>query len=437
MSGFGFFPGEGFFNAAANAAGSSGSILSPQVIRESARNFLANQSAGGPTVGRGSDLPIGVDDQKRMQEALDIANIWIEDKTQFPVTVTNADVAWSRRDWIDQSVNGWQKIVEPLAVGMVDALAKVMKEMGPQFENELGGSESDSDDASPALGFGAIPGMPNIPGFSVDSFLPIMRTFMGQLIATQLGQSIGSLALGLTGSHDAAVPLFENSGAHLIPQNIAIWGNGLEIPEQEIAIYMALREVAAQRLFAHTPWLRDYVRGLIESFGRGITVDIEAITSQAESAMNSGELDITNPESISLAINQGMFQPEQSNAQRAALAKLEVTFALIEGWIDHVVSAAAQDRLPSLASLQESYRRSRVESAPTQRLFASLVGLQISPRLTREASHFWSEVNTIGGIEVRDHRWEDPALLPTATELGDPAAFLSSTTVPDDLSGLI
>ena len=437
MSGFGFFPGEGFFNAAANAAGSSGSILSPQVIRESARNFLANQSAGGPTVGRGSDLPIGVDDQKRMQEAIDIANIWIEDKTQFPVTVTNADVAWSRRDWIDQSVNGWQKIVEPLAVGMVDALAKVMKEMGPQFENELGGSESDSDDASPALGFGAIPGMPNIPGFSVDSFLPIMRTFMGQLIATQLGQSIGSLALGLTGSHDAAVPLFENSGAHLIPQNIAIWGNGLEIPEQEIAIYMALREVAAQRLFAHTPWLRDYVRGLIESFGRGITVDIEAITSQAESAMNSGELDITNPESISLAINQGMVQPEQSNAQRAALAKLEVTFALIEGWIDHVVSAAAQDRLPSLASLQESYRRSRVESAPTQRLFASLVGLQISPRLTREASHFWSEVNTIGGIEVRDHRWEDPALLPTATELGDPAAFLSSTTVPDDLSGLI
>ena len=114
-----------------------------------------------------------------------------------------------------------------------------------------------------------------------------------------------------------------------------------------------------------------------------------------------------------------------------------MTFALIEGWIDHVVSAAAQDRLPSLASLQESYRRSRVESAPTQRLFASLVGLQISPRLTREASHFWSEVNTIGGIEVRDHRWEDPALLPTATELGDPAAFLSSTTVPDDLSGLI
>jgi len=209
---------------------------------------------------------------------------------------------------------------------------------------------------------------------------------------------------------------------------------------------MALREVAAQRLFAHTPWLAGYIRELIQSFGSGITVDIEAIQRQAESAMSSGELDINNPESITLAINQGMFQPEQSPAQSAALAKLETTFALIEGWIDHITHLAAADRLPSLAALQESYRRARIESAPTQQLFAMLLGLHISPRLTRECSQFWSEIYSISGgaegniesgIEVRDHRWEDSALLPTAQDLHDPAAFLASTTVPDDLSGLI
>ena len=158
--------------------------------------------------------------------------------------------------------------------------------------------------------------------------------------------------------------------------------------------------------------------------------------------MSSGELDINNPESITMAINQGMFQPEQSDAQTAALAKLEITFALIEGWIDHVTSLSAKDRLPSLAALQESYRRSRVESAPTQQLFAMLLGLQISPRLTRECSNFWSEIYAIsggvdGGVAIRDHRWEDSALLPTASDLGDPAGFLVSTTVPDDLSGLL
>lgn len=396
MSGFGFLPNEGFFNAG-SSGGPGSPILQPNVMRDSARKFLSTHT----------DLPIGRDDQRKMQEAVDIANTWIEERTQFPATVTNADVAWSRKDWIDQSINGWQQLVEPLAEGMVEALSKVLKEMGPEV-----------------------------------GFLPVMRGFMGQLIATQLGQSIGTLSISLTGSQDAAIPLFEKSGAHLIPQNIALWGEGLQIPEQEIAIYIALREVAAQRLFAHTPWLSAYIRGLIQSYGTGITVDIESIQSQAESAMNSGELDINNPDSITMAINQGMFQPEQSAAQSGALAKLEMTFALIEGWIDHVAYLSATDRLPSLAALQESYRRSRIESAPTQQLFAMLLGLQISPRLTRECSQFWSEIYRlngaeIGGVAIRDYRWEDPALLPTASDLADPVTFLASTTVPDDLSGLI
>lgn len=394
-------------------------MLQPRLLRESARKFLATHN----------DLPIGKDDARKAQEALDIANTWIEEYTQFPATVQNSDVAWSRKDWIDHSVNGWQKLVEPLANGMVDALGKILGEMGEQIDS----SEEEAD----ALG-----GMQGIPNLGVENFLPIMRGYMGQLIATQLGQSIGTLAISLTGSLDAALPLFEKSGAHLIPQNIALWGEGLELPEQEVLIYIALREVAAQRLFEHTPWLSGYIQDLIAGYGNGITIDIHAIQQQAESAMNSGELDINNPESITLAINQGMFQPEQSASQSAALGKLEMTFALIEGWIDHVAYLAATDRLPSLESLRESYRRSRIESAPTQQLFATLLGLEISPRLTRECSHFWSEIYSVSGenvdgVAIRDLRWEDPALLPTSHEISDPAAFLASTTVPDDLSGLI
>jgi putative hydrolase len=396
MSGFGFYPNDGFFDASA-AGDMNAPMLQPGVMREAARKFLAAHN----------DLPVGREDMNKVQEALNIANTWIEERTQFPATVTNSDIAWSRKDWVDQSINGWQKLVEPLANGMVEALGKVLKEMGPDA-----------------------------------GFLPVMRSFMGQLIATQLGQSIGALAIGVTGSQDAAVPLFDKSGAHLLPQNMKLWGEGLEIPEQEIAIYMALREVAAQRLFAHTPWLPNYIRDLIESYGRGITVDVESIQRQAESAMDSGELDINNPESITMAINQGMFQPEQSTEQTAALAKLEITFALIEGWIDHVTHLSGQDRLPSLAALEESYRRARIESAPTQQLFSMLLGLQISPRMSRECSQFWNEIYVIsggadGGISVRDHRWEDPTLLPTTEDISDPAKFLASTTVPDDLSGLI
>jgi putative hydrolase len=408
-------------------------MLQPQVMREAARNFLATHN----------DRPIGHLDSQRAREAIDIAQTWIDAHTQFPASTTNSDVAWSRKEWIDHSISGWQKLVEPLAEGMVQALAKVLKEMGAEsFDpGQIEGLEGmDPSTMTPFGPLGAMAGQGEI------NFLPIMRTFMGQMIAQQLGTSIGALSTSLTASHDVAIPLFSKPALHLIPQNIAQWGEGLEIPEQEIYIYIALREVAAQRLFAHTPWLADYIRDQIASYGQGITVDIESIQRQAESAMSSGELDITNPDSITLAINQGMFQPEESEAQSNALAKLEMTFALIEGWVDHITNIAARDRLPSLSALHESYRRSRIESAPTQQLFSMLLGLQISPRKSRECAQFWNEIYAItyasqgdaeSAVEIRDHRWEDAALLPTASDLSDPAKFLASTTVPDDLSGLM
>jgi putative hydrolase len=177
-------------------------------------------------------------------------------------------------------------------------------------------------------------------------------------------------------------------------------------------------------------------------YGKGIRIDVEAIQRQAEDAMASGELDISNPDSISIAINQGMFMPEQSAQQAAALEKLEMALALIEGWVDHVVALAAKDRLPSFALLHEMQRRNRATNSPSQQLFASLLGLEVSPRKSRECAIFWGELFALGseensGLEIRDHRWEDSALLPTLKDLADPEAFIKSTTVPDDLSGLL
>ncbi len=403
MSGFGFTPNGGNFGAPIS---DGVPMLGAHALRESARTYLSQHN----------NLPVGVNDLQKISEACAIANTWIEDKTQFPLSAYNSDLAWTRREWIDSSINGWQQLVEPLAQGMAEALVKVMGQISPDIPDELRAS------------------------MNIDSFLPVMRGFMGSLIAGQLGQSIGALAVKVTGAGDVALPLFEKPGTHLIPENIALWGEGLDIPEQEMLIYLALREVAANRLFAHTPWLPEYLRDLITAYGKGITVDIAAIQDQAESALNSGELDVNNPESITLAINNGMFQPEQSAAQTSALAKLEMALALIEGWIDHVTDLSASDRLPSLHALQEMHRRARITSSPTQQLFASLLGLEVSPRKMRECAEFWNAIYALGGedgVNVRDHRWEDSALLPTSDDLADPGAFLASTTVPDDLSGLI
>ena len=423
MSGnFGFTPGGDSSNFSDPFSSLNNlPMIATTALRDSARNFLASHTV----------IPVGTLDADSIRESLDIATTWLDNATVFPSLTSPRDLAWSRRDWLDSTITGWQKLVEPLAEGMASALSELMAGMS------FGGDENDPSNPIPEE---AIPAFHSIMGgnpLTAGGIMPMMRGFMGAMIATQLGQSVGALAIRVTGANDVALPLFVKCETHLIPQNITAWGEGLDLPSSEISIFLALRESAATRLFTHAPWLSQYMQDLIAAYGRGIKIDIEAIQRQAEEAISSGALDIENADSINLAITNGMFIPEQSPQQAAALEKLEMALALIEGWIDHVVALAAHDRLPSLAALQEVVRRSRVTNSPTQQLFKTLLNLEVSPRKMRETAKFWMQLHDLAGLDGRDHRWEDSALLPTSFDLADPAAFLKSTTVPDDLSGLI
>jgi putative hydrolase len=392
----------------------SPSALSQQMIRDISRKYL---SAHG-------ELPVSVQDLVATQEAFNIADLWINEATTFPTLVIPDTCALSRRDWIDSTLAGWEELAKPLVDGMSQAMSDML--------NETLGSEGGSE-STPSF---SIPGFGNM-NISQSSISAIMGTFMSSLISTQLGQTIGNLSTSVTGANDVALPLTSPIRPQLIPQNVALWGKDLEIPEAEVRIYLALREVAAARLFAATPWLREYVRNSIALYGKGIRVDITAITQQAEDAMNSGELDPSNPESMTMALSGGMFTPEETPAQRDALEKLETVLALIEGWIDAVVTHAAGDRLPSIIKLRETQQRRRATNSPTQQLFATLVGLEVSPRRTREAITFWEKIATLKDIQSRDQIWDESFLLPTARDLNDPEGFLKTREIPDDLSGLI
>ena len=314
--------------------------------------------------------------------------------------------------------------MEPLATGLATAISSLLD----QAVAGQGAGEGDGqDDAVAALAgsMGAIAGL--------------LRSFIGSMIATQLGQAIGAISSSATGAHDVALPLLDPARPILIPENIEKWSADLEIPKTEVYLFHALREAAIARLFAHNPWIVSYMRSAIVDYGRGIRIDMEAIQRQAEEAMQNFDPSQINPESgensFNIALNNGIFTPEETPEQRAALSKLETALALVDGWADDVTTLAAGDRLPAITQLREMYRRQRATNAPAQQLFKSLLGLEVSPKLTREASAFWQKVRESKDVASRDALWS--GILPSADELLDPVAFLSSTQVPDDLSGLL
>jgi putative hydrolase len=403
---------EQFSKLGINASGFGGSTeaLPKNLVRDTAKKFATAQGSA----------PIGANDVSDVEQAISIAELWLNDATFFPQSPNSGSVALARTDWVDTTLAGWQTTVEPLAIGLSSAIGELL--------NQAQGEANPLGEDNP---FGQ--GNMQIP---IGMISALLNSFIGSLVATQLGQAIGGLSGKVTGAHDVGLPLIEGAYPTLVPQNIKEWATDLDIPMEEIRIFHALREAAIARLFAHNPWLVSYIRTAITDYGKGINIDMEAIQDQAQQALESGNgFDPSNPESFTIALNDGIFTPQETPAQRAALTKLETALALIDGWSEEVVALAAGDRLPNIGALQETLRRRRATSAPAQQLFSSLFGLQVSPRLAREASAFWKQVRELKDVEARDRVWS--GILPTADDLLTPESFLKSLEVPDDLSGLL
>jgi putative hydrolase len=403
---------EQFSKLGINGPGFTGSTeaLPKNIVRDTAKKFATAQGSA----------PIGANDVSDVEQAFSIAELWLNDATFFPQSPNSGNVALARTDWVDSTLAGWQTTVEPLATGLSSAIGDLLKQA--QGEANPLGEENPFGQEQMQLPIGMISAL--------------LNSFIGSLIATQLGQAIGGLAGKVTGAHDVGLPLIDAAYPSLVPQNIKEWATDLDIPMEEVRIFHALRESAISRLFAHNPWLVSYIRTAITDYGKGINIDMEAIQEQAQRAFESGNgFDPSNPESLTIALNDGIFTPQESPAQRAALTKLETALALIDGWSEEVVELAAGERLPNIGALQETLRRRRATSAPAQQLFSSLLGLQVSPRLARESAAFWKQIRELKDVESRDRVWS--GILPSADDLLTPESFMKSLEVPDDLSGLL
>ena len=194
-------------------------------------------------------------------------------------------------------------------------------------------------------------------------------------------------------------------------------------------LYLALREAAHQRLFAHVPWLREHLIGAVEDYGRGITIDIsEHRGDDARHRPDQPGGDAGG------ARGRAVRARSKSPAQKAALTRLETTLALVEGWVDEVVGQATAERMPAAAKLQEAVRRRRAAGGPAEQTFAALVGLELRPRRLRDASTLWGSLRSRQGPRPATRVWTHPDLLPTAADLDDPLGFREDAAAPAELT---
>jgi len=376
------------FSGAGGAMGAGGQ--SGPVNYDLARQLASNSI--------GFVAPVPEKTASAIADAVRLAETWLDGVTALPAGTTKSE-AWTPSDWLDHTLGTWKRLCDPVAEQISAVWASTLPEEAKSMAGPL---------------------------------LAMMSQMGGMAFGSQLGQALGTMSREVLTSTDIGLPLGPKGVAALMPDAIETLAEGLEQPRSEIMTFLAAREAAHHRLFSHVPWLATQLLNAVEAFAKGMKVDASGIEELARGFDPSA---LADPSKMEELLSQGMFEPKTTPEQAAALERLETLLALIEGWVQTVVTAALGDRLPGAQALSETLRRRRATGGPAEQTFATLVGLELRPRKLREAAALWERLTEAVGDDARDAVWQHPDLLPDASDLDDPAAFIDRA-VGGDTSGI-
>lgn len=331
-------------------------------------------------------------DADKARDILRTASLWLDAATNFgPTTGTN--MAWKRLDWITHSLPTFKLLLNPVGENIRRAISDAFKEKFSEF------GEMSEELAS------AIPLM-NDPQ---KLFGPVI----GSILGIQYGGALASLASNSFGTSDTGLPLMEASTAALVPANISEFAKDLDIEESEVLAYIAVREIAAARLFTHATWLRPRILDTVAEYARGIEIDTNTIEEKMR------DISVGASDSITEIDLTDIFVLEISPAQKDALDRLEHLISLVEGWVSEISARAVAPHLPNAVRLREMFTRRYATNNPAKSVWETQLGMQLTPRLMRDAVSFWQMAEAKLGIAERDQLWAHPDLLPSAQILNE------------------
>ncbi len=341
-----------------------------------------------------------------VEQVAQVAALWLDAVSDFPATT--GVKAWSRAEWVEHTMPMWRHLVEPVAQGVGAAIQRAMREQLGQ----LGGADAQE------LGLPA--GLD--PSMLMGQMEPMVARMSSAMFGMQVGQAVGALAGDVVTGTEMGLPLVEGNPVVILPRNVQDFASGLSVDAGEVHLFLAVRETARVRLFQGVPWLGPALIAAVQSYASDITIDTDRIEEAIRDA------DPSDPAAMQQALQGSMFTPEPSEAQQRALAHLETLLALVEGWVDEVSERAVSPHLPHVAALAEAVRRRRATTGPAERVFASLVGLELRPRRMRDAAALFAALEDAGGASARDAAWKHPDFAPTAADLDDPDGYVQKRT---------
>lgn len=346
------------------------------------------------TQAAGPDPSVTAEERNAVIDAARLAQSWLDDVTTLSDGGAPPQVL-TRAQWLDRTGDGWRAIVEPIIEGLGDALER---------------TSSAGGDAPEGFDLGAMMG-------------PLMKQSASMMYRDRLKRELSKVARDTLTGAEIGVNLAADTAVTVLPANVAAFTQDLDGVESDLLLVLLLREAARQRLFRHVGWLSPQLLALMSHYAREITIDLDAIAEKF-SPERMEQLSVEDLGKIGEEVQVSFFRPASTPEQLDILERLGVLLALVEGWVDHVTGKVMAKWMPHAPQLGETLRRRRAAGGPVRQVFRELMGLELTPRLVRDAENLWAAVEHDRGVEGRDQVWSHPDLLPTAAHLADPLSFV-------------
>ncbi|MCX4676291.1 zinc-dependent metalloprotease [Streptomyces sp. NBC_01433] len=256
----------------------------------------------------------------------------------------------------------------------------------------------------------------------------------GKVTGVELGMLLSFLASRILGQYETFAPATRElpgsatGGGRLllVAPNIVHVERELDVDPHDFRLWVALHEETHRTQFTGVPWLRDHLRGEIQSFLDETDVDpvtvLERLREAAQSLSGGSRPEGEQGEEG----GRSLVEIVQTPGQRETLGRLTAVMSLLEGHADFVMDGVGPEVVGSVGEIREKFQQRRANGAGRLDLaLRKLLGLDAKLRQYRDGEKFVRSVVGEVGMDGFNRVWTSPNTLPTKAEIAKPADWVA------------
>jgi len=284
-------------------------------------------------------------------------------------------LVFDRPDWIEANLTSFKLIFEPLA----ESYGKTLKKLEEQRQKPL------------RMG----------------------RRFTRGLLTAQLGMVIGYLARSVLGQFDLGLPRPEDGGKlYIVYPNLLKAEGKMRLVPEDFRLWITLHEVTHAFEFAANPWIRQYLRSLMEEYFQSVSLRLE------EMGMRLRPQEMRDSRKLNEIINQGgLMSIVHSPEQQEILSRIQAFMSLVEGYSNLIMDIVGEEIIPSFKEMSIAFRHRRDSKSGAERFVERMLGFDLKLQQYQVGELFCKEVVEKKGLDFLNLAWKNEDNLPSGDEI--------------------